>query len=327
MENNNIPKKEINIGISLLRIWMCFEVVLEHFKTWDWDTINQTSKLHQSICNFLSFNMFMAVPCFMILAFIFTDIEYIAKDGVQFKRRLIRLITPVIFWAVIYLLVYVVLDYVYGTKLIQFKTDLLWQIIFGHAYNRTLWFQFDLIVITLLYVGVFRYLDKKRALTVIAFFTLFALIAQYSNKNAEILQKINLGIYPKTYVLESLGRICEMIPYATIGVIIKEFKVLDKEEAAIDTLLKIILSLLTIKFLKSNSVFYTPLGFVYQGIQKIVIAFFYVVFFYLLHQMFTALKLNTCKVWGGGKLYSKICNGNLFFSKTYSFSIIYNWSE
>ena len=72
--------------------------------------------------------MFMAVPCFMILAFIFTDIEYIAKDGVQFKRRLIRLITPVFFWAVIYLLVYVVLDYVYGTKIIQFKTDLLWQI-------------------------------------------------------------------------------------------------------------------------------------------------------------------------------------------------------
>ena len=108
-----------------------------------------------------------------------------------------------------------------------------------------------------------------------------------------------MGIYPKTYVLEPLGRICEMIPYATIGVIIKEFKVLDKEESAIDTLLKIILSLLTIKFLKSNSVFYTPLGFVYQGIQKIVIAFFCVVFFYLLHQIFTALKLNTCKVWGG----------------------------
>lgn len=207
MEQLNKQKKEINIGISLLRIWMCFEVVLEHFKVWNWDTINQNSELHQYICNFLSFYMFMAVPCFMILAFMFTDIEQIAREGDSFKRRLIRLITPVIFWAILYLIVYLIMDYVFGTKQIQFKTDLLWQITFGHAYNRTLWFQFDLIIITLLYAGIYRFLDKKKALVVIAFLSLFALKAQYSGMNAITLQKINLVVYPKTYVLEPLGRL------------------------------------------------------------------------------------------------------------------------
>ena len=124
-------------------------------------------------------------------------------------------------------------------------------------------------------------------------------MAQYSGMNAITLQKINLVVYPKTYVLEPLGRLCEMIPYATIGIAIKEFKVLERKDSAIDTLLKIAFSILTIKFFRSNSIFYTPLGFVYQGIQKIVIAFFCEVFFYLLHQIFTVLKLNACKVWGG----------------------------
>lgn len=57
MEQINNPEKEINIGVSLLRIWMCFEVVLEHFKTWNWDTISQTSTFHQYICVFLNFNL------------------------------------------------------------------------------------------------------------------------------------------------------------------------------------------------------------------------------------------------------------------------------
>ena len=322
MEQINKPNKEINIGISLLRIWMCFEVVLEHFKTWDWDSLNQTSKLHQHICSFLNFNMFMAVPCFMILAFMFTDIVQITKEEEQLKRRLIRLIIPVIFWAILYLIVYLILDYVYGTKLLQFKTDLLWQIAFGHAYNRTLWFQFDLIVITLLYVCIFKYLAKKNAFTVIVFLTLFALMAQYSNMNAIIMQKINLGGYPKTYVLEPLGRLCEMIPYATIGVLIKEFNIFDGDDSIFRILFKIISSIIIIIFLKNVSVFYTPSGFVYQGLLKIVIAFFYVFIFYRIHRLLISSKLNICVVRGGVNFIAKYTMG-IYFTQRLIASILY----
>lgn len=175
-------------------------------------------------------------------------------------------------------------------------------------------------------------LDKNKALAAIAFLTLFALMAQYSCMNGFIISKINLWPYPKTYVYEPLGRLCEMISYATIGIVIKEYKVFDRNSSSTDTLLKIsfslisVLSLLAIKFFTGNSMVLLTERFCLSRSGENSNCSILCGLFYLLHQILVILKLNRCQVWGG-KLHCKICNGNIFLSKIYCFSIVYDWGE
>ena len=58
-----MEKREYNLGIALLRIWMCFEVVLCHFRTW---TIKG---------GILYEFQGAAVPVFMLVAFVFCDVD------------------------------------------------------------------------------------------------------------------------------------------------------------------------------------------------------------------------------------------------------------
>ncbi len=53
-----------------------------------------------------------AVPVFMIMAFIFTDIESISKDRNRILKRLKRLLVPYCFWNVAYYIVYYTIDHI-----------------------------------------------------------------------------------------------------------------------------------------------------------------------------------------------------------------------
>ena len=274
-------KKEYNYGIAILKIWMCFEVVLFHFKTWDVsrDTVYGFTGILKYIAWYFKD---IAVPVFMLLAFILTDIIVLSTDKEKRKKRLYRLIVPVLFWAIVYYIVIRIIDNSNGTITIHGISDLFWQIIAGHVYNKTLWFQSLLIIITVLFVLFIRLLKPKVGMIVCLLLGLVCLFLQYSSillhiKEFEWPTNIAGTFFDKSYVVNTLGRLFEMIPYAALGMLLYKYSLFEKARKRIGIIL---ISLTAIIFLLSFPVFLAIDGFYYQGIEKIVLAFFSVLFFY-----------------------------------------------
>ena len=55
-----VQKKQMNLGLNLLRVWLSFEVVVDHY-------------LHEKgltgVMAFLSATRSLAVPCFLLMSF------------------------------------------------------------------------------------------------------------------------------------------------------------------------------------------------------------------------------------------------------------------
>ena len=204
-----IEKKNYNLGIALGKMLMCFEVVLIHF----WG-----ESIPSALMPFAELKQ-VAVPFFMIISFFLTERGFERCDPARNKRRLQKLIFVQIAWAVLYWLVYVV-------YLILIERDiqacpgsvklLLWQIFTGHSpkLNSTMWFQTDLIVITLLVILLFRRSEDRRALGIMGVLAAACLLFQYSGLNYAVFS-------PLRYELSlPIGRLFEMIPMAFVGLLL-----------------------------------------------------------------------------------------------------------
>ena len=151
MEDIKQSKYNYNYGIALLKMLMCFEVILSHF----W--VNQSSVL------LTPFKLVENKPVliFMFLSFYFMERTFLINDQSKNKKRFWRLLYPQIGWTILYWIILM------G---IQIKVDLgitfsdfLWQLFTGHSIriNPTMWFQTVLIFLTLLFTLTFRYLNKN----------------------------------------------------------------------------------------------------------------------------------------------------------------------
>ncbi len=216
MSKKTIDYNRINYGFSLLKMLLAFEVLLGHFAIWDeYDTI-----LIWPFRELVS----LAVPCFVILSFYLMARSFLARDPQKFKTRLIRLLIPQIGWAIIYYIIYLLLDLFLHTKLTAGPQDLFWQTLTGHSrnLNPSMWYQVDVIVISILFYFIFKYLDDKKAYLSLIGLLLFSYFMQLSGINRALFGELEFELkYP-------LGRILEMIPFAVIGFSLKYFNILEK---------------------------------------------------------------------------------------------------
>ena len=84
--------RDLNPWVSLLRIFMCFVVVRDHFLPTG-DTITQ-----KIVGEF----GFIAVPCFMFISFYFMGEDLRQINTEKIKNRVLRLYVPVFFWTIFY---------------------------------------------------------------------------------------------------------------------------------------------------------------------------------------------------------------------------------
>lgn len=216
----NKTKEQYNISICILKIWMSFEVVLAHYRSWD-----ETTKNVFGFGDILHRFVPVAVPAFMLLAFALTDVSKISN----LPKRMYRLVAPHVIWAIIYYLVYRYFTIEYQKAYIYSKSDFLWQVFTGGSYNGTAWFQAVLIYLTLLYSAIYL-MPKKFADKIIAFLTIASLMLQYSGVNAHVFDAVEWptqvfgGHFEDRYLVYVVGRYIEMIPYASIGIILSRQK-------------------------------------------------------------------------------------------------------
>ncbi|MCQ2520403.1 MAG: acyltransferase [Lachnospiraceae bacterium] len=203
-----------NVGISMLKMIMCFSVIVAHL--WKVNTTNS------GVLGWIYYLREYAVPVFMILAFYFSEKFLSDLSGEKLLNRIIRLVVPLWSWAVIYWVVYKLLqETLYPGFNLQIQ-DLLWQMTTGNSVylNGAMWFQVDLILLTLLFALII-FVAQKFKNHVFVLLTVGCLYIQYTG--------ITLFMYKwKAELSGTCGRFFEMLPMAVAGYMLANYGLLNK---------------------------------------------------------------------------------------------------
>ncbi len=213
-----------------------------------------------------------AVPIFMFMSFLLSHRLFSGSGEAKVGKRVWRLTWPLWGWGIIYFIVYSAL----GINKIGLST-LFWQMTTGHSalLNPAMWYQSVLICLTMLFFVIYRYIDKQIAKAVSVLLLVLSLFMQYSGYNYRL-----FGDLP--YELKCpLGRLVEMVPYASLGVLAMEYPdwIQKRNHRAIILIMcpvALIFSLLLKRLLPET------MGFQYSGIPMIGITVSVVLFLYAL---------------------------------------------
>lgn len=209
------------------------------------------------------------MPVFFLISFLLS-VDSLRIGGKKLSIRLLRLWIPQVTWAFIYWIIHQI------CKLESYNNwkDLGWQLLMGCSRNLNppMWYQFDLILLTVLFAILFKIMFSKR---IYFFFIIFigCLVFQYSGINYRLFSRY---VYEVKY---PLGRIVEMLPYACLGIGINELRIFEKIKSN-----KIISQVVLIIFCVLGIVvdnICKPKGFGYQGLQWITLGSICVINLYI----------------------------------------------
>lgn len=197
-------RKQKNVGLCLLRMSMCYEVILCHF--WNKEIYSNGAAIFKTIRNY-------AVPVFILMSFYLTKDTFLSGNKGSYQKRLLRLIYPLLGWTLIYWMAFVMIEILWGIKEVYDNRDWIWQLFTGHSpqINPAMWYQSVLIWITLIFIMLFFLLSEKIVVWILGWLMVLSLFFQYSGLNYYLCGGLRYELkYP-------LGRICEIFPYAIVG--------------------------------------------------------------------------------------------------------------
>lgn len=251
--------KEKNVGISILRIFFCFMVICFHY-----DGNTSASNTYYMLRE-------LAVPVFMMMAFLLGEKVICSGDNRLLGKRIIRLIIPYIGWGIISYLFYIIIRRIFGYGEVIYS-DIIWQLILGNSpnINPPLWFQWELIVITLLFSFLFRICSKNKK--VFCGVLIGIIIVSYVLQYTLVYERLFLDSYEE--VRSSIGRLIEVLPFAAGGLLCSLFKMQDKLEKK--RVISLVLLWLGVVFSLFNPyIIPAPkITFAYAGVGNMIVAFF-----------------------------------------------------
>lgn len=214
-----------NYGVEILRVLLCAAVISGHYVL--------DAFIGKAVCN-------THVAIFFMLAFMFSA-KVFANGFSAVKKRFMRLFVPYISFPFIYIYIYIIvektlkIDSPIGHNLML----LFWQVHTGHAsgFAPQLWFLWVQMVLLVFFALVYNFLlfiskkidtsskdalFKRLYLIALVLLFVFAFFMQYSGLNARLFGSLPYELkYP-------LGRICEMLPYAVVGILLAKYNVLER---------------------------------------------------------------------------------------------------
>lgn len=258
---------EFNYGFALLRMLMCFEVVLCHC----WTETNFSKLL-------LPFNLLRsnAVPAFMFMSFYLSEKYFQKKDIKTALRRIYILFIPQVFWAFVYFISYYFIGLINNSNYISGIQDLFWQIFTGHSpnLNATMWFQTDLIIITVVFFIIFHFLNEKQGILTILLLSVICIFLQYSQINYELFGQFRYELkYP-------LGRLVETFPIATFGFVSSKYNLLSLFNKQWVNIAVATILFISVFILGQHNLLLVDNDFGYSGIWKFLTGFAITMFAY-----------------------------------------------
>lgn len=253
-----------NPGISILRMLMCFLVIVSY----NWE-INVTTT---GALGWLNYLKLFPVPVFMLVSFFFNEKMLNSLEGSRLWQRILKLFVPLAGWAVIYWCFYKFLqETFYPGYSIRLK-DLGWQIATGNNtfINDTMWFQVNLIILTLLFALVIL-IARKFHNVLFAVLAVGCIVIQYTG-----FTWLPGGL--KSELAGCLGRLPEMLPCAVVGFVLADTNVLNRLRKF--WIVTMIISLAGLFLVRRYGLFTDPSGYGFAGIKYIVVAFLLVALFY-----------------------------------------------
>lgn len=257
--------KDYNYGIGILRMIMCFMVILNHFMNIP-DGAGNVS--------FLLFLRGYAVPVFMLLSFVLVQNDLLIHSKQIMLKRFERLAIPQIGWSLIYFFSFLLVIRLFSVDWSLKPVDLLFQLFTGHSLhlNTAMWFQVVMILMTLLFLLVIL-VFKKHHDKVLILLCIISLWLEYSGR-IMFFDRFRFELrYP-------LGRFVEMIPLAVAGYFIGSRNLLERLKKY--SLAVVLASCCIVCFIYKYSVFKGIKGYNYSGIDKIVVSFALVSMFYVI---------------------------------------------
>lgn len=257
-----VDHKEYNYGWGILKVIMCFAVVCRHC----WMNYNN-EYLHTAFYNFTTW----AVPVFMLLSFVLCSDFIVTTDITGLKNRVCRLYKPQCFWTIIIWGCYKLMDFLFGTHLVD-GIDLLYALITGAAKKvaSQMWFQMDLIILTIFMWVIFHLRNRLVGECILICSTVCSLILQYTGIHA-VLWKDIVDEIRYTY-----ASIVEMMPYIAVGYFICNLKIVERIRKSNLMFLMVLLLFVVIIGRKH---FPVANGMFYPGIYLIIIATLLVLIF------------------------------------------------
>ena len=244
-------KKEPIVGVQFLRFYMAFMVVAAH--------LGGTLLLKWAGL-FYIFQPFH-VPTFMFLSFLLCGRYFLAPTKKLVRKRLLRIIIPFITWGIVAFFLNLILWSVSFSALIN-------QLFTGFPLNNPLWYLASTLWICILF-WIFRLLTKNKwaFIIVISAISVFCIVSQYTGLNYSLFNGLPYNIK------FTVGRSFEMIPYATIGIllsmVVPYLEKLDKKWHIIMFVGAGIL-LAGLIVLRSYVIPYRPKGFDFPGVSLII---------------------------------------------------------
>ena len=205
---HNSNNKNINKGLLILKIYLSFSVVASH------------SFITSKKFGFQSLLMnHIHVPCFFEMSFYFFYKTLISRNLDRYKQRLNRLLIPYIIWPIIIIIINYLLNHFLTINLKHSLNDLKNQILTGHSFIYSFWFQWDLIFITVIFIFI-EFIFKKNLIFILINIELFALFFQYSSLNYQFFSKF---IFEMRY---TFGRFAESLPFSISGFMLAHFQII-----------------------------------------------------------------------------------------------------
>ena len=242
--------KKYNFGFAILKALLALDVIRNH-------CFNPKSTKNKIILLYFARRR-IHVPSFFILSFYFMHKELILLNFKLLGKRLQRLLIPYICWPIIIYFLNNNILHVYFRSIIkiprkELKTQLLW----AYDFVGQLWFQWVLIVSTIIFFIVL-FIFRKYGLFVLQLLLIFEYFLQYSGYNVKFYNSVSRE------KRECLGRFTEVFPSTVTGFTLAYFKIIDYiHNIKIKTFT---LSLLVFNLVKKYNVFMVIKGQLYQGI-------------------------------------------------------------
>ena len=256
-------KKEFNISFSILRMYLCFVVVNVHL-------FNQSTLKYKYLEKLLQNGI--PVPIFFIMSFFLCYKLFSLNNIIKIKLRLERLTIPYFLWPIIIWQFNNIFHFCLKMKVKISFYDLIIQILTGHNFLAVLWFQLNLIVITVLMVLIHK-LFYKNALFILINLLIISYFFQYSNINFKFFSQFSF------YTRYPCGRFVEAFPFCISGYILGSLGVINYLNKKKIKALCILLSILFIS--KKYIIFLSINGFDYQGIRLQIISIIIFIIFAL----------------------------------------------